>query len=131
MLCQLPKAKHICKLRGYPHVHYMCQEFVRFLNENYRESASALRATKAHNDYVNAVAEMGAAGLVLTGCDNGGEERIVDLVYPAGETVPCEVRYTKAGTTQVLWSAENEVGYCEEKTDMFIQKLQSFGWKCD
>jgi O-antigen ligase len=40
------------------------QEFVRFINENFREPESVLRATKAHNDYVHAIAEMGSIGIV-------------------------------------------------------------------
>lgn len=64
-------------------------------------------------------------------CTSGGEERIVDLAYHDVHAVPCEVRYTKAGGMQVLWRAENETGYCEQKFDMFVQKLQSGGWKCD
>ena len=36
--------------------------------------------------------------------------------------VPCEVRYQKEGVTETLWSAEEEVGYCDEKANSFVEK---------
>lgn len=68
-------------------------------------------------------------------CVNGALERRVEIVYEQPEApVPCEVRYSKLteqpGQTQTLWSANNQEGYCESKTDEFLQRLQWWGWIC-
>ena len=31
---------------------------------------------------------------------------------------------------QTIYSANNEAGYCEEKTAAFVEKLRGFGWQC-
>ena len=67
-------------------------------------------------------------------CTNGSLERRVEILYEPGRAVPCEVQYFKdteaPGQTQVLWSAQNESGYCESKTAAFIAQLESQGWNC-
>ena len=35
------------------------------------------------------------------------------------------------GERQVLWTADNESGYCESKTEEFIDKLEGWGWSCE
>ena len=64
---------------------------------------------------------------------DGNQRRVVILTEP-GVPVPCEVQYHKdteaPGQVQVLWSATNHAGYCEEKTQEFIGKLQRLGWSC-
>jgi len=57
--------------------------------------------------------------------------RRVELAYTTSAEVPCEVRYTKEdGSTQVLWRAASEKGYCETQARDFVAKLQSLGWTC-
>lgn len=63
-------------------------------------------------------------------CTRGGMERTIEVVYLGAGTVPCEVRYTKDGTTEVLWSARFEAGYCDEKAADFVEKQQQWGWDC-
>ena len=64
-------------------------------------------------------------------CTFGQEERVISVVFQDQEMkLPCEVRYEKDGVTQTLWSAENEVGYCEEKAREFVEKQRSWGWIC-
>jgi len=67
-------------------------------------------------------------------CRNGSLERRVEIVYEPGRAVPCEVHYYKdteaPGASQVLWRAQNESGYCESKTEAFIEQLESQGWDC-
>lgn len=63
-------------------------------------------------------------------CTQGGMERRVEVVYLSADTVPCEVRYTKNGNTEVLWSAQAEEGYCEVKAIQFVEKLKGWGWEC-
>ncbi len=70
-------------------------------------------------------------------CSNQDNRRIVTLDYLVpGNRVPCRVIYEKPtekpGFSQILWSAENKVGYCEDKMDDFIhKKLEGkWGWQC-
>ncbi len=60
--------------------------------------------------------------------------RRVEILTEPGVSVPCEVHYYKdteaPGERQVLWSASNEAGYCEKRTEDFIAKLQGWGWSC-
>ena len=67
-------------------------------------------------------------------CTNGDMVRRVEIVYEPGRAVPCEVQYYKdteaPGAPQVLWRAQNESGYCESKTEAFIEQLESQGWSC-
>jgi len=68
-------------------------------------------------------------------CSNGDLQRRVEIAYPAGATVPCEVHYYKdteaPGEQQVLWRAAQEQGYCERKSLEFVAKLTAWGWSCD
>ncbi len=66
-------------------------------------------------------------------CKNGNQERKVEVVYTnAGAQVPCEVNYTKEdGSTQSLWQAQSEAGYCEGKAASFAEKLRGLGWDCN
>ena len=67
-------------------------------------------------------------------CTMAGLTRRVEVAYTNGEAVPCEVRYYKESEgqsePQVLWSAQNETGYCESKAQDFVAKLQGLGWTC-
>lgn len=61
-------------------------------------------------------------------------ERRVEIFTEPGVSVPCEVHYYKdgedPGRKQVLWRAGNEAGYCEAKTEEFVERLRSWGWTC-
>ncbi|TKB53674.1 hypothetical protein [Ferrimonas aestuarii] len=63
-------------------------------------------------------------------CTNGDKERRVQVIYPQGAPLPCEVHYIKATENQVLWSANNEAGYCEAKAQAFSEKLKTMWWSC-
>lgn len=63
-------------------------------------------------------------------CTQGSMERKIEVVYLEAGKVPCEVRYTKDGETQVLWSAQAEEGYCEAKAAEFVEKQRGWGWEC-
>lgn len=71
-----------------------------------------------------------AAENQTTNCQNGDLARTIELAYPAEGDLPCEVRYTKQGSTQILWSASNELGYCEMKAAEFVEKHRGWGWDC-
>jgi hypothetical protein len=66
-------------------------------------------------------------------CSHDDLVREVQIEYPEGGSVPCNVIYkkqTEGFEDQVLWSAENQDGYCEEKAHEFVGKLESWGWVC-
>lgn len=67
-------------------------------------------------------------------CTYGDLQRRVEIYTEPGQAVPCEVHYFKdteaPGESQVLWTASNDAGYCESKTQEFVAKLQGWGWDC-
>lgn len=63
-------------------------------------------------------------------CTHGDMERRIEVVSLSTATVPCEVRYTKSGNTEVLWSAQAEEGYCDARAAEFVEKQQGWGWEC-
>jgi hypothetical protein len=66
-------------------------------------------------------------------CKNGNMLREVKVSYSGDGPVPCSVVYNKpdeGATSQVLWNAESEQGFCEEKAQGFVSKLESWGWVC-
>ena len=78
-----------------------------------------------------AVSSQGAAAVT---CTSGDLIRRVTVVYDdPGQPVPCSVLYEKPGQgpSQTLWSAQNEVGYCEDKAQGFVTRLDALGWDCD
>lgn len=71
-----------------------------------------------------------AADNQITHCQRGDAVRIIEVAYPQGSELPCEVHYTKDGQDTVLWRASNEAGYCEQKAAEFAEKQRSWGWQC-
>ena len=65
-------------------------------------------------------------------CKQGEQERIIDVVYEfADSKLPCEVIYQKSATDiKTLWSAQNTLGYCEEKASELVKKQSNWGWRC-
>jgi len=63
-------------------------------------------------------------------CTQAGMERRIEVVQLGAATVPCEVRYTKNGNTEVVWSAKVEAGYCEARAAEFVEKQRGWGWEC-
>ena len=60
------------------------------------------------------------------------QKRIIELNYiQPGKAVPCAVSYIKGAETNVLWQANSQQGYCEEKLKIFLEKQASWGWKCE
>ena len=69
-------------------------------------------------------------------CNIGDVMRRVEVHYYGNEkAVPCEVHYYKdteePGEDRVLWRAESETGYCENKMTAFVDDLSGFGWYCE
>ena len=63
-------------------------------------------------------------------CQRADAVRVIEVVYPQGSALPCEVHYIKQGQSSVLWQANNETGYCEQKAAEFVEKQRSWGWQC-
>ncbi|UXD89034.1 hypothetical protein [Thalassolituus hydrocarboniclasticus] len=66
-----------------------------------------------------------------TVCSHGNLTRIIEVKYTGEGTIPCEVHYTKDSGSQVLWSAQTEGGYCEQKAAEFVEKQRGWGWECE
>ena len=75
-----------------------------------------------------------AQGDTTTQCSYGDMTRRVVIMSEPGVSVPCEVHYFKdseaPGDDQVLWSASQQAGYCEEKAAELVSKLEGWGWDC-
>ncbi|WP_445767127.1 hypothetical protein [Rheinheimera sp.] len=71
-----------------------------------------------------------AAENQITHCQLGDAVRIIEVVYPQGTELPCEVHYSKDGQNSVLWRASNEAGYCEQQAASFAEKQRNWGWQC-
>ncbi len=77
-----------------------------------------------------------ASAQAVTGysCSYSELVRRVEILTEPGVPVPCEVHYYKdteaPGEHQVLWSAQNDAGYCQTKTEEFVAKLEGWGWSC-
>lgn len=66
-------------------------------------------------------------------CSSSDLVREVVIDYPEGGSVPCNVIYkkqTEGFEDQVLWSADNLEGYCEDKARELVANLESWGWVC-
>ena len=66
-------------------------------------------------------------------CSSSDLVREVVIDYPEGGSVPCNVIYkkqTEGFEDQVLWSADNLEGYCEDKARELVANLESSGWVC-
>lgn len=77
------------------------------------------------------VAVSAVANAAVTVCKHGKSERKVEVAYAEqGKKVPCEVKYTKDGSTTTLWTATAKEGFCEEKATGFIGKFVEQGYDC-
>lgn len=69
-----------------------------------------------------------------TQCTYDGLVRRVVVMSEPGVSVPCEVHYYKdteaPGVDEVLWSADSQAGYCEEKAAELVASLEGWGWQC-
>ena len=66
-------------------------------------------------------------------CRQGNDVREVHVEQTTSAPVPCNVVYrklTEGSEDQVLWNAQIDESYCEEKARGFIEKLESLGWTC-
>ncbi|WP_178030942.1 hypothetical protein [Pelagibaculum spongiae] len=81
------------------------------------------------------VSSLQAAENLSTICASGKQVRLIEVIYPTGKVVPCEVQYTKmenagAEVSNTLWKAQNSVGFCEKKAAEFTEKQRGWGFNC-
>ncbi len=67
-----------------------------------------------------------------TVCSYGAAERSVRVEAPPGQSTPCAVRYRKTpeGRDDVLWRAQVDRAYCEDKARGLVALLRGAGWDC-
>ncbi len=65
-----------------------------------------------------------------TVCTHGDQQRVIEVIYSGETLVPCAVQYTKDTSTETLWQAQSEEGYCEEKAAALVGKHIGWGWQC-
>ncbi|TVZ39608.1 hypothetical protein P886_4013 [Alteromonadaceae bacterium 2753L.S.0a.02] len=100
--------------------------------ESAANTAEPMQASEESND--PAATNANASGNYT--CALNGLVRRVEIAYDdATLKVPCAVNYYKDSEApnemSTLWSAQNMAGYCEEKANQFVEKLQSWGWSCN
>ena len=67
----------------------------------------------------------------FTTCKLKDIERTIEIVRKeTGKSVPCDVVYTRGGTSKVMFSATTQTGYCEQKAVDLAARLNDSGWKC-
>ena len=66
-------------------------------------------------------------------CSRDNDVREVHIELTTTSPVPCHVVYkkqTEGVEDQILWSANNDDSYCDEKAQGLVAKLESLGWVC-
>ncbi len=66
-------------------------------------------------------------------CENGDLMRELSVEGDNGASTPCSVVYSKETEnlgSKVLWTAQTDRAYCEEKANGLAEKLKGFGWAC-
>jgi len=68
-------------------------------------------------------------------CTSGDAVRRIEVEHADGAPVPCSVNYFKdteaPGSSEELWNATTEDGYCEARAEEFAARLEGFGWACE
>ncbi|MEK9711720.1 MAG: hypothetical protein VW258_04060 [Thalassolituus sp.] len=65
-----------------------------------------------------------------TVCDSGDVRHTVQVEYPQGWKVPCQVRFGSPGDSRIVWRAEASEGFCERKAHEIVERRISAGWHC-
>ncbi|HEY9050514.1 MAG TPA: hypothetical protein VIQ03_03150 [Gammaproteobacteria bacterium] len=66
-------------------------------------------------------------------CRHGDDVREIHIQRATSAPVPCSVVYkklTEGVEDQVLWTAENDANFCDEKARAFVEKQAGWGWTC-
>lgn len=79
------------------------------------------------------LASTSAAQAESWSCRHDNDVREIHIVRESDAPVPCSVVYkklTEGVEDQVLWTAQNEATYCEDRAREFVAKQESWGWTC-
>ncbi len=66
-------------------------------------------------------------------CSHDNDVREIHIERTTSAPAPCNVVYkklTEGAEDQILWNANNDGAYCDEKAESFVAKLESWGWVC-
>lgn len=67
-------------------------------------------------------------------CRHSNDVREIHIQSETADSpVPCSVVYkklTEGVEDQVLWTAQNDAAYCEEKAKEFVERQVGWGWTC-
>jgi hypothetical protein len=66
-------------------------------------------------------------------CSSGNDVREIHIERTGSAPVPCSVIYrkqTEGIEDQVLWSANHDESFCDEKATALVAELDSSGWVC-
>ncbi|MEN8141847.1 MAG: hypothetical protein ABFR97_11565 [Thermodesulfobacteriota bacterium] len=64
-------------------------------------------------------------------CKKENQTRTISVKFTGQDgTMPCEVVYDKESGSQVLWQANFEADYCDEKATSLAEKQRGWGWDC-
>ncbi len=66
-------------------------------------------------------------------CTDGSATRKIAVVHEEGEELPCQVRYSKPDQKiiEYPWRAETTRGFCKEKAELLVSRLENGGWRCE
>lgn len=67
-------------------------------------------------------------------CEQSNLIREINVERQTANPAPCSVVYnkdTEGKGSSVLWTAQVDGAYCDEKADGLAQKLEGFGWTCN
>ena len=66
-------------------------------------------------------------------CRHDNDVREIIIQRDTDQPVPCSIVYkklTEGVEDQVLWTANNDASFCEQKAREFVAKQESWGWTC-
>ena len=66
-------------------------------------------------------------------CRHDNDVREIHIVQETDAAVPCSVVYkklTEGVEDQVLWTANNDANYCQDKAQGLVDKQVGWGWTC-
>ncbi|VAW60705.1 hypothetical protein MNBD_GAMMA11-1848 [hydrothermal vent metagenome] len=66
-------------------------------------------------------------------CRHNDNVREIHVEQSTSAPVPCSVVYrklTEGVEDEVLWTAENDAGYCEDRAQGLVEKQTAWGWTC-
>jgi len=73
----------------------------------------------------------GAATEERVVCESGSVWQTIQVVYPQGWSLPCEVVFETPEERRVVWNAKTSEGFCERKAEEIVERRRNEGWTCE